>query len=119
MYTIQSGTPRGLPDYGAHVIESTLPEKKIKERSCGGGNGITGILAAGGMTAFGCENQRLVSISLRHSRSHTSAGQCRAFRPHGGPTISVPCGKIDGLPIGMQIVGRIGDDATVLCPGHA
>jgi amidase len=37
----------------------------------------------------------------------------------GHPALSVPCGKLNGLPIGMMIVGRIGDDATVLRAGHA
>ena len=32
----------------------------------------------------------------------------------GHPAINVPCGKSDGLPIGMMLVGRTGDDATVL-----
>jgi amidase len=32
----------------------------------------------------------------------------------GHPAINVPCGKSEGLPIGMMLVGRIGDDATVL-----
>jgi len=33
----------------------------------------------------------------------------------GGPAVSVPCGFTDdGLPIGLQIVGRPGDDAGVL-----
>lgn len=37
----------------------------------------------------------------------------------GHPALSVPCGKLDGLPIGMMIVGRHGDDATVLRAAHA
>jgi amidase len=37
----------------------------------------------------------------------------------GHPGLSVPCGKLDGLPIGMMIVGRHGDDATVLRAGYA
>ena len=37
----------------------------------------------------------------------------------GHPALSVPCGKLDGLPIGMMMVGRIGGDATVLRAGHA
>ena len=37
----------------------------------------------------------------------------------GHPAISVPCGLSDGLPIGMMLVGRHFDDATVLRAGHA
>jgi amidase len=37
----------------------------------------------------------------------------------GHPALSVPCGKLDGLPIGMMIVGRMGDDAMVLRAGYA
>ncbi|HEV8038879.1 MAG TPA: amidase [Bryobacteraceae bacterium] len=37
----------------------------------------------------------------------------------GHPALSVPCGKLDGLPIGMMIVGRHGADAMVLRAGYA
>jgi amidase len=37
----------------------------------------------------------------------------------GNPALSVPCGMSDGLPIGMMLVGRHFDDATVLRAGHA
>jgi amidase len=37
----------------------------------------------------------------------------------GHPSISVPCGTARGLPVGMMIVGRYGDDATVLRAAHA
>jgi amidase len=37
----------------------------------------------------------------------------------GNPALSVPCGKSDGLPVGMMLVGRHFDDATVLRAGHA
>jgi amidase len=37
----------------------------------------------------------------------------------GHPALSVPCGKLDGLPVGLMIVGRIGGDATVLRAGYA
>jgi aspartyl-tRNA(Asn)/glutamyl-tRNA(Gln) amidotransferase subunit A len=36
------------------------------------------------------------------------------------PALSLPCGfSNDGLPIGLQIVGRPFDEATVLRVGHA
>ena len=36
------------------------------------------------------------------------------FDVTGHPAITVPCGASEGLPIGMMLVGRTGDDATVL-----
>ena len=42
-----------------------------------------------------------------------------AFDVTGNPALSVPCGTSDGLPIGMMLVGRHFDDATVLRAGHA
>jgi amidase len=41
------------------------------------------------------------------------------FDVTGNPALSVPCGMSDGRPIGMMIVGRHFDDATVLRAGHA
>jgi amidase len=41
------------------------------------------------------------------------------FDATGHPALSVPCGLSDGLPIGMMLVGRHLDDATVLRAGHA
>jgi Asp-tRNA(Asn)/Glu-tRNA(Gln) amidotransferase A subunit family amidase len=37
----------------------------------------------------------------------------------GLPALSVPCGFRDGLPIGLQIMGRPFDEQTVLRAGHA
>lgn len=41
------------------------------------------------------------------------------FDATGHPALSVPCGFSDGLPIGMMLVGRHFDDATVLRAAHA
>ncbi len=37
----------------------------------------------------------------------------------GLPAVSVPCGLADGLPVGLQIIGRAFDEATVLQVAHA
>jgi len=37
----------------------------------------------------------------------------------GHPAISIPCGWVGGLPIGMMIVGRHFDESTVLRASHA
>jgi len=41
------------------------------------------------------------------------------FDVTGNPALSVPCGTSEGRPIGMMLVGRHFDDATVLRAGHA
>jgi aspartyl-tRNA(Asn)/glutamyl-tRNA(Gln) amidotransferase subunit A len=35
------------------------------------------------------------------------------------PALSLPMGFVDGLPVGLQMVGRMFDDATLLQVGHA
>jgi aspartyl-tRNA(Asn)/glutamyl-tRNA(Gln) amidotransferase subunit A len=37
----------------------------------------------------------------------------------GLPGMSIPCGSVNGLPVGMQIIGRPFDEQTVLQVGHA
>ncbi len=39
------------------------------------------------------------------------------FDVTGSPALSVPCGLADGLPVGLMLVGRRYDDATVLRAG--
>ncbi|MET0197792.1 MAG: amidase [Rhodococcus fascians] len=41
------------------------------------------------------------------------------FDVSGHPALSVPTGLVDGLPVGMMIVGKRFDDALVLRVGHA
>jgi amidase len=41
------------------------------------------------------------------------------FDATGHPALSVPCAMSQGLPVGMMLVGRHNDDATVLRAGHA
>ncbi|MFC9712004.1 Asp-tRNA(Asn)/Glu-tRNA(Gln) amidotransferase subunit GatA [Paenibacillus sp. NPDC056933] len=37
----------------------------------------------------------------------------------GVPAVSIPCGFSDGLPVGMQIIGKAFDETTVLRVAHA
>ncbi|PIR41250.1 MAG: Asp-tRNA(Asn)/Glu-tRNA(Gln) amidotransferase GatCAB subunit A [Candidatus Yanofskybacteria bacterium CG10_big_fil_rev_8_21_14_0_10_46_23] len=37
----------------------------------------------------------------------------------GIPAISIPCGQVEGLPVGLQIMGRQFDEATVLATAYA
>ena len=41
------------------------------------------------------------------------------FNMSGHPAVSIPCGKSDGLPVGLMLVGKRFDDATVLRAAHA
>lgn len=42
-----------------------------------------------------------------------------AFNVTGHPALSVPCGLADGLPLGLQLVAGMGDEATLCQIGHA
>ena len=37
----------------------------------------------------------------------------------GLPALSLPCGLSEGLPVGLQIIGDVGDEGTILQIGHA
>jgi len=41
-----------------------------------------------------------------------------AFDATGHPAMSLPCGRVDGLPVGMMLVGRRFDETTLLRAAH-
>jgi amidase len=41
------------------------------------------------------------------------------FDVTGHPAMNVPCAVSEGLPVGMMLIGRKGDEATVLRAAHA
>jgi amidase len=53
------------------------------------------------------------------ARALEMVGNTAPFDVTGHPAISVPAGLADGLPVGMMIIGRHFDDATVLRAAHA
>ena len=48
------------------------------------------------------------------TRAHEMLPNTCPFDGTGHPAMSVPCGMSEGLPIGMMLIGRRGEDATVL-----
>jgi amidase len=46
-------------------------------------------------------------------------GNTAPFNATGHPALSLPCGDTDGLPIGLMLVGRHFDEATVYRAAHA
>ena len=41
------------------------------------------------------------------------------FDVTGHPAMSVPCGMVDGLPVGMMLVGKMYDEATIYRAAYA
>ena len=55
--------------------------------------------------------------SLRYG--WTMLGNTAPFDMTGHPSLTVPCGKVGGLPVGLMLTGRLFDDARLLRVGHA
>jgi amidase len=53
------------------------------------------------------------------ARSMEQVANTCPFDVTGHPALNVPCGVSDGLPVGMMLIGKHWDDATVLRAGHA
>jgi amidase len=68
-------------------------------------------------------------LPLEHETDLTSADLIRRgrmmldnttpFDVTGHPAASIPCGTVDGLPVGMQVVGPEFSEATILRAAHA
>jgi amidase len=52
-------------------------------------------------------------------RAHDMAMNTAPFDITGHPAVSVPCGPVEGLPVGLMFVGRRHDDETVLAAASA
>jgi aspartyl-tRNA(Asn)/glutamyl-tRNA(Gln) amidotransferase subunit A len=42
-----------------------------------------------------------------------------ATNPAGVPALALPCGFSEGLPVGMQLIARHGEEALLFQVGHA
>jgi amidase len=60
------------------------------------------------LPAAGCSREEYIE---RATNMGANTGQ---FDVTGHPAMNVPCGISEGLPVGMMLIGRLGDDATVL-----
>jgi amidase len=60
-------------------------------------------------------------LDLRRLAAKTAAMTLNTspFDLTGHPALTVPCGLSDGLPVGLQLVGRHWEDGTVLAAGEA
>jgi amidase len=52
-------------------------------------------------------------------RALDMVGNTSPFDASGHPAMNVPCGMKDGLPIGLMLVGKRHDEATILRAAHA
>ncbi|OKO89238.1 amidase [Bradyrhizobium sp. NAS80.1] len=52
-------------------------------------------------------------------RAHEMLGNCAPFNSTHHPSISLPCGFSDGLPVGLMLSGRHWDEATLLRAAHS
>ena len=55
-----------------------------------------------------CSREDYVALALN------MVGNTCPFDVSGHPAMTVPCAKVDDLPVGMMLIGRRFDEATVL-----
>jgi len=60
-----------------------------------------------------------LDFALQSPISQSAVGNTRPFNFTGHPALAVPCEKRDGLPVSIQLVGRMFDDALLLKAAHA
>jgi len=58
-------------------------------------------------------------LTLAVDRALNMQANTCAFDVTGNPAFTVPCGKIDGLPVGMMLVGRHFEETTMIRVAHA
>ena len=66
------------------------------------------------ITAFPVGLDQPGSVAGRRTEYLSWTAFTYPFNVSGQPAASVPCGTVDGLPVGLQIVGRRGEDSLVL-----
>ena len=72
------------------------------------------------LTAFQIGQTKVVLGGKEDDARIASTRLLRGFNATGHPALSVPCGfDSHGLPVGLQIVGRLWGEATVLHVGYA
>ena len=52
-------------------------------------------------------------------RAFEMIGNTAPFDATGHPAMSIPCGSSDGLPVGMMLIGKHWDEATIYRAAHA
>ncbi len=61
----------------------------------------------------GCSREEWITLAL--NMQHNTC----PFDVSGHPAFTVPCGLVDGLPVGMMLVGRHMDEATLIAAAQA
>jgi Asp-tRNA(Asn)/Glu-tRNA(Gln) amidotransferase A subunit family amidase len=67
----------------------------------------------GPMTATVADNARMLGVIARRGRAPRCSANCIPTNLSGHPALSIPCGIDDGLPVGLMLIGRQWDEATI------
>jgi len=59
------------------------------------------------------------SRELYVQRAFEMIANTAPFDATGHPAMSLPCGLADGLPVGLMLIGRHHDEATIYRAAHA
>lgn len=88
------------------LVHPTMP--MVAPRIVDGGIAVDGLAGLGSDSPIGEDAYRMAAI-----------GYTAPWSLVGLPAATVPCGLVDGLPVGLCVVGRRLEDAAVLRAAHA
>jgi aspartyl-tRNA(Asn)/glutamyl-tRNA(Gln) amidotransferase subunit A len=113
--SLRSRIEDGLSVRGSPYAEALRAQQAAREE-------VSGLFERVKALVLPVSPRRVPTVAeMRSGASHYAPPNlCNAFNLTGHPAVSVPCGADQrGMPVGLQIVGPLMDEATVLRVAHA
>jgi aspartyl-tRNA(Asn)/glutamyl-tRNA(Gln) amidotransferase subunit A len=112
---------RGKSTLATDYVKAQRARARLRQDMLAACNRVDALLTPGELIPPPAHDARSVLIDGRETSlmSALISATC-PFNVTGQPALTIPCGfTTNGLPVALQIVGKLFDEATVLQVGHA